>query len=180
MSEDWMSRKKLSFHIETNRLKLILPSLKYKKAVFNGLTKEVTTYMYPVPFKSVKRAKKFINYFRQWYINWTDVLLLVIRKSDSKFLWCVGLHDIKKTDPGFGIRFCSRAHWKWYAIESLRSLYERWKNNLNYEYLKYPVDRRNIASRKIAEKLGWVIVCEYPMVTKTWKELDVVEYRIWG
>lgn len=173
-----MSWKKWSFHIETNRLRLILPSLKYKKVLYNGLTKEVTKYMYSVPFKSVKRAKKFINYFRQWYVNWTDILLMVIRKSDSKFLWCIGIHHIDRIDPEFWIWFCSRAQWKWYAIESMRALYNRWENELKYEYIKYPVDRRNIWSRKIAEKLGWVVATEYSMTSKTWKELDVLEYRI--
>lgn len=174
-----MNKQLASFCIKTSRLTLVLPSLRYKKALFSGLTQEVTTYMLSSPFRTVKRVKKFINHFRQWYLAGTDLLCLVIRKSDSKFLWCVWLHHLERTEPEFGIWFCARAHGKWYGIEAISTLFEySKKHHQNVEYYKYPVDKRNSASIKIAEKLGWAITTEYPMTSKKWKELEVVEYRI--
>jgi len=98
-----------SFVISTNRLKLLLPTLKYKKVLFTGLTKEVTTFMYSSPFRSVKKVRKFVRYFKKAYLNKTDLLCLVIRKSDSKFLGIVALHHLERKDPEFGIWLCSWA-----------------------------------------------------------------------
>lgn len=104
-----MGKTFASFVISTNRLKLFLPTLKYKKALFTGLTKEVTTFMYSLPFRSVKKVRKFVRYFKKAYLNKTDLLCLVIRRSDSKFLGIVALHHLERKNPEFGIWFCAWA-----------------------------------------------------------------------
>ena len=43
----------------------------------------------------------------------------------------------------------------------------------------YPVDKKNISSRKIPESLGGIIETEYKTTNMAGKILDEVEYRIY-
>jgi hypothetical protein len=50
--------------------------------------------------------------------------------------------------------------------------------NLDFDYLIYPVDRRNLPSRKIPESLGGSIKAEYEKTNASGAVLDILEYRI--
>lgn len=51
--------------------------------------------------------------------------------------------------------------------------------NISFDYIKYPVDKRNIPSRKIPESLGGVIAREYKSINQSGFDLDEVEYYIY-
>jgi hypothetical protein len=54
-----------------------------------------------------------------------------------------------------------------------------WSNkHINLDYFIYPVDRRNIASRKIPESLNGKIIQEYQVKISSEKTLDMVVYKI--
>ena len=53
------------------------------------------------------------------------------------------------------------------------------RNSLDFNYLVYPVDKRNIASKRIAELNGGKIKAEYKKVNLVGFELDEVEYWIY-
>ncbi|MDZ4875470.1 MAG: hypothetical protein CLLPBCKN_004866 [Chroococcidiopsis cubana SAG 39.79] len=62
--------------------------------------------------------------------------------------------------PEFGI-WLKTAHGRKYGLEAIRGIKNWAEQNLDYEYFLYPVNRANIASRKIPETLGGKVVREY-------------------
>jgi [ribosomal protein S5]-alanine N-acetyltransferase len=71
------------------------------------------------------------------------------------------------------------AHKKGYATETIAALKLWAEENLDYEYLGYPVDKANTSSRRVIEKLGVEIATEYDYISVSGKVLNVVEYRIY-
>jgi hypothetical protein len=53
------------------------------------------------------------------------------------------------------------------------------KASIEYEYLRYPVDKRNIPSKRIPEQLGGIIGRELKKINQSGNELDEVEYQIY-
>jgi hypothetical protein len=51
--------------------------------------------------------------------------------------------------------------------------------NLNYTYILYPADAKNMASRRIPESLGGKIARKYTKTSETGHDLHLVEYRIY-
>jgi RimJ/RimL family protein N-acetyltransferase len=64
-------------------------------------------------------------------------------------------------------------------LEAITAIKKWAEENLNYEYLRYPVDRRNIASRKIPEALGGKIFRQYDRVNMSGNNLRLLEYIIY-
>jgi len=50
---------------------------------------------------------------------------------------------------------------------------------IDCEYLKYPVDRANVPSRRIPESQGGEIEDEYDLISPDGRTLNIVEYRIY-
>ena len=50
--------------------------------------------------------------------------------------------------------------------------------NIDFDYAIYPVDKANIASRKIAESLGGMVIKERRVKTMRGSYLDEVVYKI--
>ncbi len=68
---------------------------------------------------------------------------------------------IKRKHPELGIWLKQAAHGHKYGLEAITAIKNWAIENLDYEYLLYPVDRVNIASTKILERLGGKIFREY-------------------
>ncbi len=51
--------------------------------------------------------------------------------------------------------------------------------NIEYEYIKYPIDKKNFPSRRIVEALGGGIRDEYKKKNLSGNILDEVEYWIY-
>jgi len=71
------------------------------------------------------------------------------------------------------------AHGNKYGREAVRGLKEWIDDHMKYRYISYPVDRKNIPSRKIPESLGGIVEAEYEKESQSGNILDVVEYRIY-
>jgi RimJ/RimL family protein N-acetyltransferase len=71
------------------------------------------------------------------------------------------------------------AHGNKYGLETITAIKHWADRNLDYEYLIYPVDKANIASRKIAEALGGEVCREYQKTNLTGNVLNTLEYRIY-
>ena len=52
-------------------------------------------------------------------------------------------------------------------------------DEIECDYIKYPVDRANSASRRIPESLGAKVEDEYDRITPDGRTLNNVEYRIY-
>ena len=61
----------------------------------------------------------------------------------------------------------------------MTALIEWAHENIKFNYLKYPVDKKNIASRKIPEKNNGKIMKEYKNKGQGGNELDEYEYWIY-
>ena len=104
---------------------------------------------------------------------------VILNKATSEFLGCVGLHGEKNVrTPELGIWLKQAAHGSGYGREAVHLLVNWAIANIDFDYFLYPVDRRNIPSRKIPESLGGKVVKEFENTTPTGKFLDMLVYRI--
>ena len=168
----------LNVEIETNRLLLRPIGLEYKEEIFSEFTEEIATYMYPRPAKTIAETELFIKDSRKELKKAINLQLVILEKDSEEFLGCAGLHDIDK-EPQLGIWLQKSAHGNRYGLEAITAIKEWADENLDYEYLIYPVDQENIASRKIPESLGGKIVREYEKLNLSGNILNIVEYRIY-
>ncbi len=79
---------------------------------------------------------------------------------------------------GLGIWLKSGAHGNRYGREAINFLVQWTVENVDFDYLRYPVDRANIPSRKIAESLGGTVYEENRVETMSGGILDEVVYKI--
>lgn len=165
--------------IITERLKIVPLSLEYAEPMFSEFTEEITTFMHP---KSPDSPEDTISYIKSEIpkIENGDELPVVILKKDSgEFLGCGGIHKLKSDTPELGIWIKKSGHGHHFGREAVTGLKEWAEKHLSYEYLVYPVDKRNAPSRKIAESLGGIVGTEYKKINMSGKTLDEVEYWIY-
>ncbi len=168
----------LSYFVSPPGLLLKPIALEYKEEIFSEFNEEITTYTYPCPAKMIAETELFIKNSIKELKNGTNLLLVVLAKDSGEFLGCAGLHDIDK-ELRLGIWLKKAAHGNKYGLEAITALKEWAERNLDYEYILYPVDRRNIASKKIPEALGGKVISQYQKVNMSGNLLDTLEYRIY-
>jgi [ribosomal protein S5]-alanine N-acetyltransferase len=169
----------LSIEIESDRLKLVTISSEREDDIFREFTNEVTKYMFPSPAKDFEETRSFISQSRQAIVAGYNLQFTILAKTTSEFLGCVGLHgETNVRTPEIGIWLKQKAHGNGYGREAVHLLVEWTRENIDIDYFIYPVDRRNISSRKIPESLGGKIIEEFENTTPTGKFLDMLVYRI--
>ena len=166
-------------NIETERLILKPIDYSYANDIFENFTNDITLYMLPKPTQNIIGINEFIERSLNGLNQGNNLQLIIIKKSSSEFLGCIGLHKIGNIDPELGIWLKETAHRNKFGLEAITSLISWAKNNISFEYLKYPVDKRNYASRRIPEQNGGVIMKEYKEKNQKGFELDEVEYWIY-
>lgn len=165
--------------IISSRLVQIPINEDYVKDIFENFTEEITRYMYPQPTGDIKDIEKFVSESMKGIKNGTNLQMVILSKSTEKFLGCSGLHNLNQKNPELGIWLKKEAHGNQYGYEAIKSLVSWARENIEFEYLKYPVDRNNYASRRIPEKLHGRIAKEYKSENINGGELDTVEYWIY-
>jgi len=168
----------LTVEIQTPRLLLLPISLEYKDDFFSEFTEEVTTYMYSRSAQIMVETEAFIQKSIQKLENGINLQLVILAKDSKEFLGGTGLYNLDK-EPELGIWLKKAAHGHKYGLEAIAALKEWADENLDYEYLLYLVDQRNIASRKIPEALGGKIIQEYEEINMSGNVLQTLEYRIY-
>lgn len=104
--------------------------------------------------------------------------MVITDRESGDFLGCVGLHKLANKRPEFGIWVKQSAHMHGYGREAIHAL-KRWADqHIPYDYLIYPVDSRNMASRKIPESLGAAIISQYDDTGGMGQDLTLIKYRI--
>ncbi|MBD2357165.1 GNAT family N-acetyltransferase [Tolypothrix sp. FACHB-123] len=165
--------------IESKRLILVPISPAYREIIFQEFTPEITEYTYAVSSADIAQTDQFINQSMKELEKGTNLVLVILLKETKEFIGCIGLHDINTNTPELGIWTKKYAHGNYYGREAI-SILKAWaEQNLNYEYLRYPVDKRNIPSQKIPESLGGIIAAEYDKINLGGKLLHTVEYRLY-
>jgi len=147
-------------------------------AVFKFLNDDVTQYMYPKKAEKIDETLSFIRSSIASMKKNTNLQLVVLKKENLEFIGCSGLHNIGKKDPELGIWIKKEAHGNKYGLEAVSAIVNWAQKNVDFEYMKYPVDKRNLASRNVAEKNGGIIKKEYKEMNLNNFELDEVEYWI--
>jgi [ribosomal protein S5]-alanine N-acetyltransferase len=169
----------LTVKIESESLELLPISLEHAPMIFEEFTSDITLYMFPKPANTIEETKAFI-----WEsiksMGASNNLQLVILKKDSKeFLGCCGLHGEENVHvPEFGIWLKKAAHGHGYGKEAITALYTWAEQAMNVDYYIYPVDYRNIASRKIPESLGGEVIREYVDESLAGNRLEQIVYKI--
>lgn len=164
--------------IITERLKLVALSQEYARDIFENLTDEVTTYMMTAAPKKIEDTLAYIHGQIPKIQRGEDFPVVILDKETGEFLGGSGAHDLATDTPALGIWIKKSAHGHGYGREAVTALKKWLDEHVKYTYIKYPVDRKNTQSRKIAESLGGVIENEYKQENMSGNVLDEVEYRI--
>lgn len=165
--------------LKTKNLILIPITRKYSQIILKEFTQEITKYMLPAASNDINVIYSFIDESINEMKKGNNLQLVVIDNKNEEFIGCVGLHNINNDDPELGIWLKKDSHGKGYGYESITELINWAKSNIEYKYLRYPVDKRNIASRRIPEKNDGVIKKEYKTINQSGFELDQYEYWIY-
>ncbi|HJO96085.1 MAG TPA: GNAT family N-acetyltransferase [Victivallales bacterium] len=165
--------------IEGKRIVLQSRLNNFTETIFHEFSKEITRFMYPKPADKIDETLEFINNSINNMKTNSELILAITKKYNSEFLGCCGLH-IKETPdtPELGIWLKKSAHGNKYGQEAIKTLIDWCKENIEFDYLIYPVDKKNIPSRKIPESLGGTIFREEIVKTMNNTYLDEVIYKI--
>ncbi|WP_039717664.1 GNAT family N-acetyltransferase [Scytonema millei] len=166
----------LNVEILTDRLRLKPVSMAYKEEIFSEFTETITTYMCPQSPQHISEIEAFIERAIVDLEKGSDLILVILKKDSQEFLGCAGLHGMLGKTPEFGIWLKKAAHGYKYGLEAIRGIKSWAEQNLDCEYFLYPVDRANIASRKIPEALGGKVVREYEHKKTNGNILYLLEY----
>lgn len=165
--------------IESERLKLVPTSEDYAQDIFREFTDEITRYMMPKTPQKIEETLEFIRSSRKAMGEGEELEVVILNKFTGEFIGHGGIRKLKTDAPVLGIWIKKGAHGHKYGREAVKALKEWVDKNLNYEYLEYPVDKKNIPSRKIAESLGGTVAREIKKKNMAGNILDEVEYRIY-
>lgn len=165
--------------IVTDRLLLKPISFNYAEDIFENFTASVTKLMCPSPASNISETRDFIKSSIEKLELSNELVCVVLDKSSNKFLGCCGFHGGDNVNaPEFGVWIREAEHGKGFGFEAVSAMKNWADNNLIFDYLAYPVDRQNLSSRKIPEKLGGKVLEEKLHKVNCGKELDLLVYRI--
>jgi len=80
--------------------------------------------------------------------------LVILDKTTKTFLGCIGLQNIKAKRPLLGLWIKESVWGRGYGREATLAVVCWAKKNLDYNEILYVVSEKNIASVKIAERIG--------------------------
>ncbi len=136
-------------NLTTKRLVLKPITTEFIGVIFENFTDEVTTYMFPDPAKDIDETTQVVDMFINQREVGTDLVYAITLVDTGEFLGLAGLHGLKNKEmPELGIWTKLSCHGNHYGREAVGGVIEHAKN-LGHKKLLYPVDRRNIASKKI-------------------------------
>ena len=147
--------------IETERLLLRCPMPGDGKALcaaINDTIEDLRLYFpwaqkAPTPEESEQKARSS----RIEYLERTDFEFYWILKESGKLVGCSGLHRIKWEIPKFMMGYWTRTGYRkrGYAAEAVSAISNFTMKTFGAKRIELLIDPENIASRKLAEKLGF-------------------------
>jgi len=168
-----------SLRIEGERIILLSITESYSSEIFKEFTSEITRYMFPRPAEKIEETLSFISGSLEGMLGGRDLVLVITKKENGEFLGCCGFHGKGNPRiPELGIWIKKDAHGQKYGREAIRTMTIWAVENMDFDYVVYPVDKANIASRKIPEALGGTVFEEKKVRTMSGSWLDEVVYKI--
>ena len=171
--------KTSSVTIETQNLLLRSITPDHTEEIFREFTPEITTYMFPKSPEKIEETAAFVESAMKGNEEGRDLQIVILKKSTGEYLGKGGVHHIDTKTPELGIWIKKSAHGNGYGKEAVTALKEWTDEHLEYEYLLYPVDEANHASRRIPESLGGKVFREYDKENMGGRMLHLLEYRIY-
>ena len=166
--------------IESERIRLIPVSKDFAAAIFHEFSPEITRFMFPKPPEVIEETLNFVQAARLEIDADESLNVVILDKTTGEFFGCGGINHIITSTPELGIWIKAGAHGNKYGREAVTALTAWASEKLRFEYLTYPVDRRNVASRKIPESLGGIVETEYEKTHASGAVLDILEYRLYA
>lgn len=164
--------------LTANRIRLIPARIEYAGDICSHFTADITRYMWPSAPKTRDEINRHILLKQSEMKAGEEIFLLIVDRNSGEFFGCANIHGVKSGTPELGIWLKKGAQGRSYAYEAMRLLLSWAEQNIDYDYLKYPVDKNNIPSRKLAEKLGGLVEDEYLKTSESGNVLDELEYRM--
>ena len=165
--------------MESSRLRLLPVNLTFRHEIFMAFTSEVTRYMFPKPPVDISETDEFIRTSIEKMRNGEEIVFAITLKQNDEFIGCAGIHSLNSNTPILGIWTKIAVHGNGYGRETIHTLYNWLCENKEFDYVIYPVDRRNKPSRKIPESLGGVVGNNYTQKNMDNRELEILEYRMY-
>jgi len=142
-------------------------------------TPAVARYMIPAPSQDLGRVHEFIGASRANMAAGDELVLGIHRRATGEFIGVCGLHNRDGGDtPELGIWLKAGAWGERLGREAIHVLVAWAKAHLAFDYLVYPVDKANIASRRIAESLGGRLIRKRRRASMSGYMLNERVYRI--
>lgn len=168
----------LGVAIESDRLLQVAIRHDFDGDIFREFTPAVATYMWPAPTGDMADTRAFVDSSIDGLRAGKELQLVILDKASGEFIGCSGLHALGRSDPELGIWTKLSSHGHGYGREAVAAIVAWARANVPFERLRYPVDKRNVASRRIPESLGGVVKREYRQLNQAGFELDEAEYWI--
>ena len=167
-----------NIEIVAKRIVLRPVSMQHKEIICHEFTPGITKYMPFMPDGDITVTEEFIRNSRQELRDGTSLQLCIFLKdNDDEFLGCCGLHHIDTAAIEIGLWLKKSVHGKGYGIETVEALIDWSNERFDFDYLFYPVDKENLASKSIPEKLGFTATKSYLKKKSGTENLDIIEYR---
>ncbi|RUU74370.1 GNAT family N-acetyltransferase [Mesorhizobium sp. M7A.F.Ca.MR.362.00.0.0] len=159
--------------INSDRLRLRPFTADDAEDLFVAITPAITRFMQWEPPRSLAA---FAEVWRSWLSpiqDGSDLHFVVRALVDDRCLGLVGLHAAKTVCPELGIWIREDAQGNGIGQEAIAAVAQWASEALEPDCFEYPVAERNVASRRIAERLGGVIVG-----SRSSPKYNAVVYRI--
>ncbi|MDR6460619.1 RimJ/RimL family protein N-acetyltransferase [Chryseobacterium vietnamense] len=165
-----------SIEIKTKRLTLSPVEDLHIDDILEHFTNEVTRYMPFNPQGNRQDIITFVDESKRTLLQNTDLVMVAI-DSDGDFIGCCGMHNITEESVELGLWLKKSSQGKGLGTEIITALIEFLEKNFTLNYILYPVDEDNRASRKIPEKLGFIPAKKYKKQKNHLTDLNIIEYR---
>lgn len=164
--------------LETARLRLVPVSEAHVDDIFRYFDEKVTAYMVPGPAADKEETRAVVRRFIRQRENGTDFVFAITRRTDGEFLGLAGLHDLESGVPELGIWTKTQTHGHRFGREAVGGLIEEARRRGFHEAV-YPVDKRNVPSRKIPLFYGGRLIEEArEFRTQDGRLLEIEQYAI--
>ena len=164
--------------IFSQRISLIPISERFSEDIYREFNEEITRYMMPPPPQDISETLEFIRSSIEG-MRRSEEFVFAIVDTGGQFLGCAGFHARESSlTPELGIWIKKSAHGSALGREAVHCLRDWASANLIVSHFIYPVEKNNLASRKVAESLGGVVIKEQEILSLSGNLLDEVVYHI--
>ncbi|MDC6365774.1 MULTISPECIES: GNAT family N-acetyltransferase [Flavobacteriaceae] len=162
-------------HYIDEHITLVPISMDYAKDMFASFNEDIIKFL-PLdnPPSRIEETKAFVEHSVTQMQRGNDLVWVIL--YDNVFAGCCGIHSIPSKQPHFGLWVKKEMQGKGIGKKVVGYGLHWGINNLDVEYIKYPVDKRNTKSLKLIEDMR-LKLCDHYLMGNT-KKLQIDEYRI--